>query len=395
MMRNTIFAMLLAAACLCSCKESMSNLTDRVFDVATQHAFNMDARLDSVTHPKGLKDDGSPLNSSMVDWCSGFFPGTVWYIYEYTGDEAVLALARKSTAKLDSLVYSPKTHHDIGFQINCSYGNGYRLTGDESYRAMQEKAAAKLAKRFLPVVGCTKSWDWKHEPEAYPVIIDNMMNLELLMWSGREFGVDSLTAIACTHANTTMLNHFRDDYTSYHGVMYDRNTGEVLKKRTFQGYADESAWARGQGWAIYGYTMMYDQTCKNGNPCEEYLSQAENIAKMLLERLPEDGIPYWDFDAPEIPNEYRDASAGSLMASAFVQLSTLTKDKSFAKACLAMAEKQIRTLASEEYLAAPGTNGDFLLKHSVNNMPKNMEVDTPQTYADYYFLEALLRYKAL
>ena len=285
--------------------------------------------------------------------------------------------------------------HDIGFQINCSYGNGYRLTGDESYRAMQEKAAAKLAKRFLPVVGCTKSWDWKHAPEAYPVIIDNMMNLELLMWSGREFGVDSLTTIACTHANTTMLNHFRDDYTSYHGVMYDRNTGEVLKKRTFQGYADESAWARGQGWAIYGYTMMYDQTCKNGNPCEEYLSQAENIAKMLLERLPEDGIPYWDFDAPEIPNEYRDASAGSLMASAFVQLSTLTKDKSFAKACLAMAEKQIRTLASEEYLAAPGTNGDFLLKHSVNNMPKNMEVDTPQTYADYYFLEALLRYKAL
>ena len=180
MKRNILISLLLATACLCSCKESMSHLTDRVFDVARQHAFNMDARLDSETHPKGLKDDGSPLNSGMVDWCSGFFPGTVWYIYEYAGDESVLELARKSTAKLDSLVYHPRTHHDIGFQINCSYGNGYRLTGDSTYRDMQEKAAAKLARRFSPVTGVTQSWDWRHDPEAYPVIIDSLTTITTL-----------------------------------------------------------------------------------------------------------------------------------------------------------------------------------------------------------------------
>ena len=387
--------MLLAVACFCSCKESMSQLTDRVFDVAKQHAFNTDARLDADSHPRSIREDGTLRNSDALWWCSGFFPGTVWYIYEYTGDESVLELARKSTAKLDSLVYNPKTHHDIGFQINCSYGNGYRLTGDSTYLDMLEKAAAKLAKRFSPVVGCTMSWNWVDRPEDFPVIIDNMMNLELLMWAGREFGVDSLTSIARTHANTTIKNHFRSDYTTYHGVVYNPVTGAIKQKRTFQGYSDDSSWARGQAWAIYGYSMMYDQTCKDGQPCEEYLSQAENIARMLIERLPEDGIPYWDFNCPNIPDTYRDASAGSLMASAFIQLSTLTKDKSLSKACLKTAEKQLRTLASEEYLAKPGENGDFLLKHSVGNIPLNLEVDAPQTYADYYFIEALLRYKAL
>jgi hypothetical protein len=220
-----------------------------------------------------------------------------------------------------------------------------------------------------------------------------MMNLELLMWSGREFRVDSLTAIARTHANTTIRNHFRPDYTTYHGVVYDPHTGAIKKRRTFQGYSDDSAWSRGQGWALYGYTMMYDQTCKDGEPHDDYLLQAENIAKMLIERLPEDGIPYWYFDAPEIPEALRDASAGSLMASAFILLSTHTKDKTLSKACLDMAEKQIRTLASEEYLAEPGTNGDFLLKHSVGDMPKKREVDVPLMYADYYFIEALMRYR--
>ena len=270
--------MLLAAACLCSCKESMSQLTERVFDVAKQQAFNMDARLDADVHPRSLKKDGTPRNSPVTWWCSGFFPGSVWYIYEYTGDESVLALARKTTAKLDSLVYNPKTDHDIGFQINCSYGNGYRLTGDQDYRAMMEKAAAKLTMRFSPVVGCTKSWDWKDKPEDYPVIIDNMMNLELLTWVGREFGVDSLNAIACTHANTTMKNHFRGDYTTFHGVVYDPNTGDVKERKTIQGYADDSAWARGQAWALYGYTMMFRETAN-----QEYLDQAVNVANMILE----------------------------------------------------------------------------------------------------------------
>ena len=363
-------------------------MTERVFDVAKQQAFNMDARLDADVHPRSLKKDGTPRNSPVTWWCSGFFPGSVWYIYEYTGDESVLALARKTTAKLDSLVYNPKTDHDIGFQINCSYGNGYRLTGDQDYRAMMEKAAAKLAMRFSPVVGCTKSWDWKDKPEDYPVIIDNMMNLELLTWVGREFGVDSLNAIACTHANTTMKNHFRGDYTTFHGVVYDPNTGDVKERKTIQGYADDSAWARGQAWALYGYTMMFRETAN-----QEYLDQAVNVANMILGYLPEDGVPYWDFNDPAIPDTYRDASAAAVMASAYVELSGQVKDRKLKKEYLAIAEKIIRTLASPEYLCEPGECHGFLLKHSVGNLRRNSEVDVPLTYADYYFLEALLRYK--
>ena len=383
-----IFMILLATACLCSCKESMSRLTDRVFDVAKQQAFNMDARLEADLHPRSLKKDGTPRNSPVTWWCSGFFPGSVWYIYEYTGDESVLALARKSTAKLDSLVYNPKTDHDIGFQINCSYGNGYRLTGNAEYLSMMELAAAKLAKRFSPIVGCTKSWDLKDKPEDFPVIIDNMMNLELLTWSGRKFGVDSLASIACTHANTTMKNHFRDDYTTYHGVVYDPITGEVKQKKTIQGYDDESAWARGQAWALYGYTMMFRETAK-----PEYLDQAVNVANMILGYLPEDGIPYWDFNDPAIPDTYRDASAAAIMASAYIELSGMVKDRGLKKEYLATAENILRTLSSPEYLCQPGECHGFLLKHSVGNLPRNSEVDVPLTYADYYFLEALLRYK--
>ena len=383
-----IFMILLATACLCSCKESMSQLTDRVFDVAKQQAFNMDARLEADLHPRSLKKDGTPRNSPVTWWCSGFFPGSVWYIYEYTGDESVLALARKSTAKLDSLVYNPKTDHDIGFQINCSYGNGYRLTGDAEYLSMMELAAAKLAKRFSPIVGCTKSWDWKDKPEDFPVIIDNMMNLELLTWTARKFGVDSLTSIACTHANTTMKNHFRDDYTTYHGVVYDPITGKVKQKKTIQGYDDESAWARGQAWALYGYTMMFRETAN-----QEYLDQAVNVANMILGYLPEDGIPYWDFNDPAIPDTYRDASAAAIMASAYIELSGMVKDRGLKKEYLATAENILRTLSSPEYLCQPGECHGFLLKHSVGNLPRNSEVDVPLTYADYYFLEALLRYK--
>ena len=214
------------------------------------------------------------------------------------------------------------------------------------------------------------------------------MNLELLEYASKLFYCDTLNDIAVKHAETTMENHFRPDYSCYHMLDYDPATGAVLRKVTVQGYADESAWARGQAWALYGYTMMYCETRK-----AEFLHQAENIANMLLERLPADGIPYWDFDDPEIPNTYKDASAAAVMCSAFIELSGLSKDRKLSKKCSAMAERQIRTLASPQYLAAPGENAGFLLKHSVGNLPGGSEIDTPLIYADYYFLEALNRYK--
>ena len=216
------------------------------------------------------------------------------------------------------------------------------------------------------------------------------MNLELLEYASKLFDRPEFDEIARTHATTTMKNHFREDYTTWHVVDYNPETGEINIKQTHQGYSDDSAWARGQAWGLYGYTMMARET---GAP--EFLAQAEHIGDMLLGRLPKDGIPFWDFDAPDIPKTYRDASAGAVMASGFVQLSTLTADPAKAKAYLDMGIKQIRTLAGKEYLAKPGENGGFLLKHSVGSLPANSEVDVPLSYADYYFLEAIGRVNAL
>jgi len=368
-------------------KESMEALTDRVFDLARVQLPMLAEELSAESTPRTLDKDGNLMAVGIDWWCSGFFPGSLWLTYEYTGEDRFRDLAVEQTHKLDSLIVKTKTDHDIGFQLNCSFGNALRLTGDPSFRPILEEGAKVLAGRFSDNVGAIRSWNhdgggkWK-----FPVIIDNMMNLELLM----RFGSDSLKGIALAHSKTTMKNHFRTDGTSFHLVDYDPESGEVRLKQTVQGFSDSSAWARGNVWGLYGYTMMYDLSRE-----EDMLSQAEMIAKVLIPRLPEDGIPYWDFDSPDIPNDLRDASAGAIMASGLIYLSTLTKDEALAKTCLKVAETQLRTLASSEYLAQPGELQGFLLKHSVGHKLAGSEVDVPLTYADYYFLEALLRYKSL
>ena len=389
-MRKAIlfFAMAVLSVYPTSAKESMKRLTDRVFEVARQQFIQMDTQLDETTFPRSIKN-GKFRTSKASWWCSGFYPGSLWYVYMYTGDEQIKALAEKNTDKLygESQIIR---NHDIGFVINCSYGNAYRITGEEKWRQPIIDAAHLLCTRFNPVTGVTKSWGTKKKKRQhmrYPVIIDNMMNLEILTQAHKMCGVDSLKTIALSHADTTMKYHFRPDYTTWHVVDYDPVNGGIRGRQTAQGYSDDSAWARGQAWAIYGYTMMFRETGE-----QRYLDHAEKVAQMLLERLPDDGIPYWDFDAPDIPNAYRDASAGAIMASGFLELADYTKDKALAKACRKMAVKQIRNLASDEYLAKPGENCNFLLKHSVGSLPSGSEIDVPLTYADYYYLEALLRY---
>ena len=365
--------------------EPISKLCSRVSDTAKAQFALMSERLDSASTPRTILPDGSMKDCAVGSWTSGFFSGSLWLLYQLTGDKDVLELARKETAKMASVLDFPLSH-DIGFQVNCSYGNAYRITGEVQYRQLIEEAAEALAGRFNPVVGATLSWA-PGEKGEYPVIIDNMMNLELLEYASKLFSSATLEDIAITHAETTIKNHFREDGSCWHLLDYDPSTGEVLRRVTVQGYSDESIWARGQAWALYGFTMMYRETGR-----EEFLVQAEKIARMLLPRLPHDGIPYWDFSDPGIPFTYKDASAGAIMSSAFIELSTLTADKALASACQKMAEKQIRTLASPEYLAPVGTNGNFLLKHSVGNLPGGSEIDVPLPYADYYFLEALNRY---
>lgn len=317
------------------------------------------------------------ITAAPRDWTSGFFPGVMWLLYEHTGDEQLKEYADVFTRRLEGLKDYTGTH-DLGFMIFCSYGNAYRLTGDPYYKSIIEQASKSLITRFNPTVGCIRSWNTKHKtPELdFMVIIDNMMNLEMLEWCGYH-------DIARKHADTTIKNHFREDNSTYHVVAYNELTGEVVEKRTRQGAADDSAWARGQAWGLYGYTMMYRMTSE-----QRYLEQAVKIADYLIPRLPEDAIPNWDFDSDRM---LKDSSAGAIMASALIELYGFTQNKEYLKT----AEHQLRSLSSEAYLAQLGENGNFVLMHGVGNLPGNVELDVPLSYGDYYFVEAAMRYLAL
>lgn len=334
-------------------------------------------------------NNGELITAGPGWWTSGFYPGCLWYLYEYSGNEGMLEAARKMTARVEGEKYTT-TNHDVGFMIGCSFGNGFRLTQDKSYSEVMITAAKSLSTRFRPDIGLIQSWGSNNKWQC-PVIIDNMMNLELLMDVFHLTGDSSFYKVATSHADSTMKHHYRPDHSSYHVVSFDTITGGVQVKQTHQGYADESAWSRGQSWGLYGYTMMYRETKQ-----ERYLQHAMNIADFLINHpnMPEDKIPYWDYNAPDIPNAKRDASAASIMASALIELSGYV-DEIKRDQYLDVAEKQIFTLSSPLYLAEKGANGNFILMHGVGHLPGNSEVDVPLTYGDYYYLEAMMRYREL
>jgi len=343
-----------------------------------------------MLNPRTLKNNKVEY-VPIDDWTSGFFPGTMWYMYDLTKDEKWKKLGVKYTENLDSVKYLT-WHHDVGFIIGTSYGNAYRVTKNPAYKAVIIEAAKSLATRYRPTPGVIQSWDedrgWQGTRGwMCPVIIDNMMNLELLFEASDLSGDSTYRKMAISHANVTMANHFRKDYSCYHVVDYDKIKGGVRSKCTAQGYSDESAWARGQAWALYGYTVCYRETKD-----EKYLDFAGKIYNYIFNNktMPDDLIPYWDFNAPNIPNEPRDASAAAIMASALYELSTYG-NPDYKKT----ADKIITSLSSDKYRAIIGTNGNFLLMHSVGSIPHGSEIDAPLNYADYYFLEALTRKQAL
>ncbi|PTX95834.1 glucuronyl hydrolase [Opitutus sp. ER46] len=333
-------------------------------------------------------ENGQLVVTKFDNWTSGFFPGSLWYLFEGTGDTRWREAAERYTALVEPAKDLKRTH-DLGFMLYCSFGNGLRLTNDPRYRAVLLTGAASLATRFNPTVGAIRSWD--HGTWQYPVIIDNMMNLELLTWAANAGKEPRFRAIALAHADTTLRNHFRPDASSFHVVDYDVTTGKVRGRGTHQGFADDSSWARGQAWGLYGYTMMYRETKR-----PEYLAQAVRIADFFLNhpRLPADKIPYWDFDAPDIPRAPRDVSAAAITCSALLELARYVEPGP-AATYKAAALEQLRAMSSPAYRAPLGGNGCFLLMHATGHKPKNSEIDVPLAYADYYFLEALLRAKAL
>jgi unsaturated chondroitin disaccharide hydrolase len=339
--------------------------------------------------PKTIGEDGKLETCTSSWWVSGFFPGQLWYMYEYTNDEKYKKWAEIYTKRVADQQYATDTH-DLGFVIFCSYGNAYRITKNEEYLSVIESASESLITRFNSTIGCIRSWDrssWNDQWQ-YAVIIDNMMNLEMLEWAAKKFDNKDFSNVARTHANTTMKNHFRPDGSSFHVVSYDTITGQPELKHTAQGYNHSSAWARGQAWGLYGYVMMFRETEDSA-----YLDQAVEIADFIVNhpRLPEDKIPYWDFDAPNIPDEKRDVSAGAITCSALLELNQYVEGEKSGQ-YLNVAEEQLSSLCSDKYLAKPGENANFILKHSVGHMPNGTEVDVPLTYADYYFVEAMLRY---
>lgn len=367
-------------------KQEMQKLIDEDLRLAVKQYKYMQHLLPAGRLPRSYDSVKNELITSASDWwCSGFYPGTLWYLYEYTKDEGLKAEAIRSTELLEKEKNNTGTH-DLGFMLYCSYGNGYRLTKNNSYKNIMVTGARSLSTRFKPVIGCIQSWNssrWQ-----FPVIVDNMMNLEFLCEMTKMSGDSSFYKVAVTHANTTMINHYRSDFSSYHVIDYDTITGKKIKGYTAQGAFDESAWARGQSWGLYGYAMMYRET-RN----KDYLVFAQNIANFLLhhKNLPADKIPYWDYNASEIPNTYRDASAAAILCSALLELAKFSDDAK-RKEYLDVAVTIIKNLSSS-YRASAETNGGFLLKHSVGSLPAKSEVDVPLTYTDYYFIEALIRYK--
>lgn len=390
--------------CLTACADTKSGDVSGRFDADEALAYcdaqvrrtldelaQRDGGVDYTMMPRNIADSASHWYCSKVtkdEWCAGFWPGILWYDYEYTNDPAIRQEAEKFTASLEYLTYEPAYDHDLGFLMFCSYGNGYRLTRNESYRQAILRSAEALSALFNPKVGTMLSWPRNVAMfGGHNTIMDNMINLEMLFWAAKNGGDKKLYDMAVSHADTTMKYHFRPDYTSYHVTVYDTLTGEFVKGVTHQGYDDNSMWARGQAWAIYGYTVVYRETKE-----PRFLDFVQKVADVYLEHLPDDYVPYWDFNDPAIPYAPRDASAACVVASALLELSGYVspeKGQEYKKAAVCMLE----SLSSDKYRS--GKSKPAFLLHSTGNYPSHSEIDAAIIYADYYYIEALMRLKRM
>ena len=386
-MRKSALLVLCLPLLLVGCAPK-DELTEKIINRASEqltaqcHTINAAG---TFINPKSVQD-GKICYIPLDDWCSGFFPGTLLEMYRLTGDSMWLQRGLDYTEHIDSIKHI-RWHHDVGFMVMSSFGQAWRITHNPAYRDVIITAAQSLSTRFRPVSGVIQSWDedrgWQGTRGwLCPTIIDNMINLELLFEATQLTGDSSYWHIAVSHADTTMKYHFRDDYSTCHVVDYDKVNGGIRSRCAAQGYADSSCWSRGEAWALYGYAFCYRYT---GD--EKYLDQCRKIYGYMFDNpnMPSDLVPYWDYNAPDIPDAYRDASAAAVMASALYELSEWIPEYRHT------ADRIMESLASDAYLAKAGTNGNFILMHSVGSIPHGNEIDAPLNYADYYLLEALCR----
>ena len=403
---TTVFCLFIFTSCTSNKKAEIAFIEDNIAYSTAQTQLMLDEVGVATTknYPR-TRIDGKLVATSIWDWTPGFFPGTLWYLYELTNDSLWKAKAEEWTNPLEPQ-QNLKSHHDIGFIMYCSYGNAERLAPKPAYKDILVQSAKSLCTRYNDTIQAIESWNyrkaWNGNEWFFPVIIDNMMNLELLCYASKVTGDSTYKEIAMKHADTTLKNQFRKDHSSYHVVNYDETTGKALHHQTCQGYSDNSTWSRGQAWAIYGYTMMYRETQK-----PEYLEAAENFTDFYMKHLEEDYVPMWDFNAGQkgyTPDgeSYaknfmnnttgpRDASAAAIVCSALFELGEITKNQTYTDD----AVKMLKSLASPAYRAPLGENANFMIMHCTGSIPHESEIDQPLVYADYYFIEALTRYKRL
>lgn len=394
-----IVVMFVAAVLLSACTDTdNAGLAEKSLSYCTSQVkrsiadLKAGSTIDYTMMPRNILSGESSWNckkAAKEEWTAGFWPGVLWYTYEGSGDTEIRAEAEKFTSSLAFLASTPAYDHDLGFLVFCSFGNGYRLTGNPEYKKIILDTADTLATLYNPKVGTILSWPREVNEKGWPhnTIIDNMINLEMLFWAAKNGENKQLYDIAKHHADVTMKHHFKTDYSCYHVAVYDTVSGQFIKGVTHQGYSDESMWARGQAWAIYGYTVCFRET---GDP--RYLDFVQKLTDAYLANLPGDYIPYWDFNDPSIPNAVRDASAAAVVSSALLELSTLVPNKKGAQYKNA-AIRMLESLASDNYRS--GTHNSSFLLHSTGHYPNGTEIDASIIYADYYYIEALLRLKRL
>lgn len=411
MKKNKLLIMLLTLLGITSCSINKNNDLEFIEEnvgYCEKQLGNMLEVLGKATvnnYPRTSDENGKMVTTTIHDWTPGFFPGTLWYMYELSNDEKWKEKAEEWTLPLEQQQYMTD-NHDIGFLMYCSYGNAERLAPKPEYKEILIQSAKSLCTRYNDTIKVIESWNyrqaWNGNEWFYPVIIDNMMNLELLCYATKVTNDSTYYNVAVNHAATTLKNHFRKDYSSFHVVNYDENTGEAINHQTCQGYSDNSTWSRGQAWAVYGYTMMYRET-----GIVDFLEAAKNFADFYIANLPEDLVPYWDFNAGkegfipdgesyakkyiDVKEQPRDASATAVVCSALFELGEITNEEKYTN----IAIKMLKSLASDKYRAKLGDNANFLIMHCTGSLPHIAEIDKPLVYADYYFVEALVRYKRL
>jgi rhamnogalacturonyl hydrolase YesR len=386
--KNNLIILLLLIGFISSCKTDIIKSYNLEKELENRYTKLLSYPLDSLAFPRSYNSKEKKIKKvPSKDWTSGFYAGNFWQIYELTNKSQYKELAKKWTSFIEKEKYNNKTH-DMGFKVYNSFGQGLKYEENQKYKDIIVQSAQTLSTRFNETVGSIRSWDFNKKRWDFPVIIDNMMNLEMLFEATKISKDSSFHKIAVQHANTTLKNHFREDNSCFHVLDYNPTNGDIRMKVTHQGFSDSSSWARGQGWGIYGFTMAYRYTKD-----KKYLNRAKATAGFFLshKNLPEDGIPYWDFNAPNIPNEPRDVSAGAIVASALIELYGYTKNETY----INYSKKFLKNVQTTNYILPKDVKAPFILNHSSGDWSKRSEMDEPIVYGDYYFLEALIRMKSL